>query len=237
MDVFPSNTLAEYQVYLPQPIQLTGDWEVALTEIQYPHSWNNVHSKNSNNHFYIYDQKDVPTVYIVQSGYYSTVEELLRALKKGMTDKVVRDSVNFTYNKVSRRVTIDIKNGYKIYFTKALASILGFKPDTFISKQTRAENTADLERTMHFLYVYSDVVQSQIVGNSQVPLIRIVPAEGKEGDHITTRFTSPQYLPVSKKQFETIEIDIKRDTGEKVPFEFGRVLVTLHFRRASPYFN
>ena len=31
----------------------------------------------------------------------------------------------------------------------------------------------------------------------------------------------PQYIPVSRKQFETIEVNIKRDTGESVPFEFA----------------
>ena len=40
LDKFPSNTLTEYQVGLPQTVSLTGDWEVALTEIHYPHSWN-----------------------------------------------------------------------------------------------------------------------------------------------------------------------------------------------------
>lgn len=38
MDVFPDNTLTEYRVKLPQPIKLLDDWEVAVTEIQYPHT-------------------------------------------------------------------------------------------------------------------------------------------------------------------------------------------------------
>ena len=42
LDKFPNNTLTEQHVSLPQTVSLTGDWEVALTEIHYPHSWNNV---------------------------------------------------------------------------------------------------------------------------------------------------------------------------------------------------
>ena len=46
---FPNNTLtAEYRVGLPQTVSLTGDKEVALTEIQYLHSWNNVHGNFQN---------------------------------------------------------------------------------------------------------------------------------------------------------------------------------------------
>ena len=42
LDTFLDNTLTEYRVGLPQTITLEGEWEVALTEIQYPHSWNNI---------------------------------------------------------------------------------------------------------------------------------------------------------------------------------------------------
>ena len=41
LDTFLDNTLTEYRVGLPQTITLEGEWEVALTEIHYPHSWNN----------------------------------------------------------------------------------------------------------------------------------------------------------------------------------------------------
>ena len=42
MDVYPDNTLAHYQTKLPQTMELDGQWEVGLVEIQYPHSWYNV---------------------------------------------------------------------------------------------------------------------------------------------------------------------------------------------------
>ena len=95
----------------------------------------------------------------------------------------------------------------------------------------------DLDHGFHNLYVYCDIVETQFVGNAQVPLLRIVPVEGNDGERVTNTFTSPQYLPVSRREFETIEVNIRRDSGEIVPFEAGRLLVTLHFRRASPYFH
>ena len=54
LDKFPNNTLTEYRVCLPQTITLSGDWEVALTEIHYPHSWNNVQG-NFQDRFYLRD--------------------------------------------------------------------------------------------------------------------------------------------------------------------------------------
>ena len=84
-----------------------------------------------------------------------------------------------------------------------------------------------MEHSFHDLYVYCDIIQSQYAGDALVPLLGIVPVEGKDGERISKSFIRPQYLPVSGKQFESIEVNIKRDTGESVPFELGKVLLTL----------
>ena len=87
------------------------------------------------------------------------------------------------------------------------------------------------------IYVYCDIVEPQIVGDTNAKLIRSVPVEGKMGDVITKTLTNIQYVPVQTKSFEDIEIILRDDTGKPVPFERGNVLVTLHFRqKSSPYF-
>ena len=67
-----------------------------------------------------------------------------------------------------------------------------------------------------------------------VPLLRIVPVEGVDGQRVNKSFLRPQYIPVDRKAFEMIEVNIRRDTGESVPFESGKVLLTLHFRESKP---
>ena len=42
-----------------------------------------------------------------------------------------------------------------------------------------------------------------------------------------------QYVPIAKKEYHTVEIDIRDDTDNPVPFEFEKALVTLHFRRSK----
>ena len=46
----------------------------------------------------------------------------------------------------------------------------------------------------------------------------------------TTLFESPHYIPVGRRDFDTIGINIRDETGRKVPFQFGCVVVKLHFR-------
>jgi len=41
----------------------------------------------------------------------------------------------------------------------------------------------------------------------------------------------PVYVPLQKKHFDTIEINIVSDTGEAVPFADGKSVVVLEFKR------
>ena len=77
-----------------------------------------------------------------------------------------------------------------------------------------------------------DAAEAIPVGDIKAPLLRVVDAAGYLGDLIHRLYTTPQYVPVSKKEFNTLEIDIRDDTGRPVKFEFGKVVATLHVRKA-----
>ena len=47
---------------------------------------------------------------------------------------------------------------------------------------------------------------------------------------VTASFDHVQYIPVLSREFGTIETEIRYDTGRLVPFERGKVTVTMHFR-------
>ena len=81
------------------------------------------------------------------------------------------------------------------------------------------------------LYVYTDIVESRIVGDTLATLLRALPISGRHGDRVSDRFTNVQYVPLLCSNFHSIEVDIRDDMGRRVPFEYGRVTVTLNFRR------
>ena len=144
----------------------------------------------------------------------------------------MKDAVRLSYDTFSRKITAQLQSNAEGNF----GILLGFSPDKVISNTTTAEREVDLEHGFHDLLIYCDIIQAQYVGDALVPLLRIVPVEEKDGQRVSKSFLRPQYIPVSRKQFETIEVNIKRDTGEAVPFEFGRVLLTLHFRQSKPLY-
>ena len=168
MSMYPDNTMSDFTVSPPQPIELTGEWEVCLKEIQYPRTWNNV--RKTQNHFYMKDSSGVPTVFLLQEGYYPSIDDILQGVKTSITDRATRDSVDMAYNRITRRVTITMTNGYSILLGEGLAVILGFGlKNNFIQNKTTAPNVVNLEGDLHSLFVYSDAIEAQVVGDSMVP--------------------------------------------------------------------
>ena len=51
------------------------------------------------------------------------------------------------------------------------------------------------------------------VSDIKAPLLRVVDAAGNFGDLIHRLYTTPQYVPVSRKEINTVEIDIRAIPG------------------------
>ena len=83
------------------------------------------------------------------------------------------------------------------------------------------------------MYVYCDVLECVPVGDTTAPLLRIVEIGGQKGEMVHIQYDQPRYVPLQKKEFDSIEIDIRDDLGEKISFDSGKLIVTLHFRRAK----
>ena len=103
------------------------------------------------------------------------------------------DDVRFSYDNLSRKVTVYLKNNAEVSLND-MAYMLGFTPKQVISKTTTGDRQVDLEYNFDDLFVYCDLIQSQYVGDALVPLLRIVPVEGEVGQGVSKLFVRPQYV-------------------------------------------
>ena len=53
----------------------------------------------------------------------------------------------------------------------------------------------------------------------------------KQFEIIRKTYDNPMYVPVRIKKFDTLEINIKSNTGEHAPFQHSKSEVILHFRK------
>ena len=113
---------------------------------------------------------------------------------------------------------------------------LGFDKKVSISlddpNTVRADHKFDLHMGKKLMYIYSDIVSYSLVGDVSVPLLRACSLpEPSTNNTIHLSFPDIHYKPVQKSQLDTIEISLNTEEGMSMPFQSGKVLVTLHFRR------
>ena len=153
-----------------------------------------------------------------------------------MKKELGNTNITFSFNPPTHKVdeTLAAKHCIRLY--GQLAKMSGFGGgDIKIRKSKESPYVAKLYGITS-IYVYCNIVQPQIVGNTSVPLQRTIPVTRNSGDVITKTFTNIQYVPVQTKSFEDIEILLRTDTGDPVPFEHGKAIATLFFRKQS-YFS
>ena len=236
MSFYPLNTLTSYQVRLPQPISLEGDWEVGLSEIQYPHSWYNV----GRFRLAVFPEHMTVTAGIVTlyEGFYHTPGLLISELNRITAKSKLLEwskKVEFLYNPIQQKTLLKVDKGFKLKMDQNLCRILGYECESeaviFTEGTHRAKYVMDLRQGFDNLYIYTNIIEPRVVGDSMAPLLRIVPSSGKHGEVVRYVFNPTHYVPLLFKSFETVKVDIRDDTGTVVPFESGKVVVTLHLRR------
>ena len=80
-------------------------------------------------------------------------------------------------------------------------------PDGWYTYRTDAENVVHMDQGFDTIYVYTDVVESLIVGDSLDPLLRALSVRGSHGATVSDRFTNIHYVPVLYSPFHSIEMD------------------------------
>ena len=232
MEYFPDNKTSNFVTKLSRTLQLDGEWEVGLAEIDYPHTWYNI--REGKNSVEIYAPDNLYLVFktaefSIQPGYYEKVQDVINALRKAGLANL--SDVDLSYDDTSKRVTVKCGRRVVVKLRGDIARMFGFLNDTTIRASDEKGFTLALPETGNqYFYVYTDIIKSQYHGDVVVPVLRTVTVKGEHGSYVSKNFEGPHYVPLNKKFFDTISINIRDEAGDLVAFEHGKVIITLHFR-------
>jgi len=129
------------------------------------------------------------------------------------------------------KVTVD--------FSPDLARLSGLRSDeTYVTGEDMiSEHEPNLSSNIRSVYVYCDLLEDVPIGDTKAPLLRIVDKSIELEGNVLRVFNPTLYVPLQKKCFDTVEIDMMVDTGDPVSFLSGKSFVVLEFRRViHPYF-
>lgn len=216
MNIYPDNTLAAYTTQLARRVTLEGDWEVALSEIQYPtlfsniiglDVWLNVEYRSGINN---------KKKFTFPEGIYDKVENVLSILNEEFKNDLKfeyistlnRIKISFEYMKISAirsapklavllGFSLPIEVGRFHYFPIFDESIFRKTYSPELQKQIEKELDSGLDEihlltlypfTVHFdvpvhIYIYTDVIEANFIGDSIAPLLRIVKIEHDSPDN------------------------------------------------------
>ena len=227
-DFLPENKSNNYVTKLAREISLEGEWECSLKEIHYPRTWASLFFHECS---FVVEKEEWGNVWEnrrIEAGHYLTQQDLINAINNA----VQRDDVIFNFSETTQRAHMEIPAGCRLHFAEPLSSMLGLGyGNTVCSSITESGKfPIDLSRGIDSLYVYTDIVQTKLVGNTAVPLLRVVPVDGDYGTMVYKEYSSPVYSPLSKSTFNTIEVYIMDSAGRSIPFGYGKVTVLLHFK-------
>ncbi len=136
--------------------------------------------------------------------------------------------MRFHYDAKDKRVQATV--GF-IKLDPKLQYALGFAEPTMRKGVHKAAYPPDVQVGIRNMWIYTPLIEYQMVGPVMTPLIKIVPIRGSFGDQSIAEFTNPHYVDVLEKNFDSVEISIKDMSGNPMPFSFGGVVVKLHFRK------
>lgn len=252
LNYYSENKTSGFTVHLPQKIQLTGEWVVALAELHYPYNFFNV-SIEENLISVAYNaesplseellnsvEKSRYTESRISPGFYKSIDCVLKAVNNELS--LATGSEILSLNELDGRTVVDVDkcleaNLKAITLSPRLAMQLGFDPEDNIIDFNISNNVGNIYYGIpDQMLIYTDVIEPVFVGHEKAQVIKIVNTSGALrscafGDVHTTEFQRMHYIPVMKKDFESISVDIRDCTGSYMPFRHGVSTVKLHFKK------
>ena len=107
MEIYPENKLLDYVVHFPKEINLTGSWELGLSEILDSNSWYNI---DTNQCYIFYQHGALEFVAVLLAGYYQhpqyVVRQILHEMKREfqarnkalVSKEVLMKPIDFLFN-------------------------------------------------------------------------------------------------------------------------------------------
>ena len=234
MEYYPKNTAACYTTKLADSVELEGDWEVGLAKMSIPGVVYNVVAKQC------YYTISVDNVHfhsaIVPEGNYRRMNDLIAAMHFNMPKNILNEPyIKFTPKVFHIEMTFSelLDMVLSIRFSESLAEILAADADVAYDRNhARTSGRFSLVNgEINSAYIYCDILEHVTVGDTKAPLLRIVDKDRKKRGNVHQTFKPILYVPLQKKNFDTVEVNNMTDGGRPVPFRYGKSFVILEFRR------
>ena len=229
--IYPENKMANFRVKLARPMDFEpGMWEVACLRFSYT---NSLCTFNSPQSVFLVDvqTREKHAELVLYPKQFNSVAHITQQINTQLKEQVGISATDRlpvlkfdAHNRLRQSIGKIGSKRYRLEFSDSLRIIMG--------EEREGYHYLDACRTD--LYLYIDCVATKIVGDVNVPLLTtldIGSMPSKPGEQSTIKIKAPEYTTVAHSQVDEIEVQLLDDVGREPSFQYGRITVTLHFRR------
>lgn len=202
MKYYPENKTSTFTVQLPRYMYLDGNWEVAMTEIQYPYTFMNVEDGENEIQLETYEITDElikwrlnkshdkgpaplkSLIFINTSilpGYYADIKDVIAAINSEI-NKETKQATYFEFNALANKVGASndiIEIGRKwienCKLSPRLGLQLGYPPGSTIYSGVFAPHVVNNCSTIpEKMLIYCDILDPQIIGDSWGKVLSVI---------------------------------------------------------------
>ena len=181
-ELFPDITLSSFTNFLPEQVNLEGQWEVAISEISFPSIYKNL----TEGKFKFFDDKisKSTSTYNLEPGLHTSITDIVEAMNMLIQERNNHNETCITV-KVSRRtqkVVIMLANDTSglAFCSTDLGHVFGNNVGNQFGVLIKGKGPLEPQFAydfvrIHSLMIYSDLVEYNIVGDTNAPLLRCFP--------------------------------------------------------------
>ena len=153
-------------------------------EILYPHSWYNMREEGAWFGIELRNTDETEEITTtrtrIETGYYQGPKTLVKTINKSLLRALPANVVRLSYKFITHKMTLTMLSNV-VFLGDMNTTILGFRDNPLIGPNDgtdivrEADSVVDMSRGFESLYVYTNVVEPRVVGDSLVATHR--PAE------------------------------------------------------------
>ena len=233
--LFLDNTLSSFTDFLPEQLNLEGQWEAAVSDISHPSMYQNV--TEGKVMFFHRKLSKSSEFYYLEPGFYPSITEIVEATNTLIQGRHNHSKYCITV-KISRRTQkVEIHLATEGSGLASFSTDLGHIFDSSVGHEfgvmLRGKSPHKPEFAHDIVRIHS-LTEYNIVGDTKAPVLRCFPLSSKlkAGDIITIgqnknyqTFSNLQFRPLLKNSFHSFHIDLRDTSGEKYPLYLSLLLV------------
>ncbi|GAU89847.1 hypothetical protein RvY_02349 [Ramazzottius varieornatus] len=215
--------LTAFTTHLAEELRIPESelWEMSLVSIQCPERIATF-PEDGNERNVMFRMKDGKRYQkVTPQGYYQDVEALCNALN--LLPPAAAQV--FKYNALDRTVSRAPNDTViAVELSPYMKRLLGIE-------QPFGLREASLTTHTDTVYVYCNLIRSQLVGNTKAQVLAVVSAESVTRGRMCQG--SGSFVPIADNSFDKIIVELADSTGRIIPFADGITTVRLRFRKRA----